>query len=176
MSYSASAPATLETDVKTVWVPTIANIKAPTLTELTATGVVEIGQWIVADGWKPTRAQSFIDDAREGYGTVGKIAGPKTWDNTSVQITDNVNADEGTPNVAAKTLIPGASGYFVRRRSVLKAASDPFAAGELVSVIKATITDKEPVAHAGNTRMQSVIYFNIDPQSTNEESTVAAGA
>jgi hypothetical protein len=175
MAFEDPAPAYIESDVKTVFTTAIADITKPTIAELTAATATELSKWIVADGWKPTRSQDFVDHAVEGVGAVGKILGRKSFDNTEVQIYDNVNRDETTPNVAAETLTEGKSGYFVRRRSVAKAASEPFVAGDVVSVYRVAIGAKNPVAHSGNDLMQSVVSFGIDPDSVVETATVTAG-
>ncbi|GAA6124172.1 hypothetical protein BPY_22800 [Bifidobacterium psychraerophilum] len=175
MAFEDPAPAYIESDVKTVFTPAIANISAPTVAELTAAAATELSKWIVADGWKPTRSQDFVDHAVEGVGSVGKIPGRKSFDNTEVQIYDNVNGGETTPNVAAETLTEGKEGYFVRRRSTAVAASSPFKAGDVVSVYRVTIGAKDPVAHSGNDLMQSVVSFGIDPDSVVETAIVATG-
>jgi hypothetical protein len=162
--------------MKTVFCKTIANIKAPKISELTGVGATDISKWITVDGWHPTMKQSFEDDAREGVGTVGKIPGVIAFDNTEIQVIDNVNAGQDVPNIAVTTLTEGTSGFFVRRRGPGGAAK-PFAAGDSVSVYRVVIAKKTPVAHTGNARQMSLIGFSIAPDSIADESaTVADGA
>jgi hypothetical protein len=175
MAYEDAAPAYLEQDMKTVFVKTIANMKAPTVTELTGAEATDISKWIVSDGWHPTMKQNFEDDAREGVGTVGKIPGTLAFDNTEIQVLDNINAGVDAPNVAVTTLTEGTSGFFVRRRGP-GGAGKPFASGDVVSVYRVVIAKKTPVAHAGNARQQSLIGFSIAPDAEVETATVASGA
>lgn len=168
------APAYIEDSVKTTFVPTLSDIKAPKLAELSAG--VELSQWITVDGWKPTQTQNFVDDAREGVGTIGKIPGTIAWDNTQVQVIDNTNGGLDVPNLAVETLKEGVEGYFVRRRGAAKTASQPWAAGDKVTVFKATIAKKIPIAHAQNARQESLINFSIDPASIGDETAVVAAS
>ena len=163
----------LEEGVKSVFVETLADMKAPKVSELTGVGATELSYYIVPDGWKPTRSQDSIDDGREGTATVGKILGPKKFDNGEVEVIDNVNRKDAD-NAAVETLTEGTQGYIVRRRG--PEASVDWAAGDVVSVYKVAIGMKNPVAHASNARQTSTISFAIDPSSLIETATVAAGA
>ena len=163
--------------VKTVFVPTIANMAAPTVTELT-TGALDLSMWLTGDGFQATHDQQMIDDDREGAAEVGQIPGQETWTDTLLRVIDNINRKDGketdVPNTAVETLTKGKTGYIVRRRGL--PSTEPFAAGQKVSVLPVTIGIKTPVAHAANQRQLSQIKFSVSPGAQDETATVAAGA
>lgn len=156
--------------VKTIFVPTIANVKKPTIVELT-TDVLDLSYWLTSDGWKLTHSQDMIDDDREGAAAVGQIPGQEKYTDGTLQVLDNVNI-KGETNDAVAKLVSGATGYIVRRRG--KATDDPFAAGDVVSVFPVVVGIKTPVAHAANQRQLSTISFSADPGSQDETAVVTA--
>lgn len=52
-----------EGNITTIWVPTIANIKAPTLTELNAG--TDISNYVMLGGWSFEPSQDTVSDQRE---------------------------------------------------------------------------------------------------------------
>lgn len=162
--------------VKTVFVPTLKDVSAPTVAELT-TGVLDMSMWLTADGFSATHGQNMIDDDREGSAEVGQIPGQETWTDTTLRVIDNINrVDAGgkaVGNELVETLTRGTTGYFVRRRGLPSA--EPFAAGQKVSVLPVTIGIKTPVAHAVNQRQLSQITFSVSPGAQDETAVVAAG-
>lgn len=161
--------------VKTVFVKTIKDITAPTVSELNAADALDLSYWLTSDGWKLTHSQDMIDDDREGAVAVGQIPGQEKYTDGTIQIIDNVNVANGDAkesNDAVERLTSGTKGYFVRRRG--KETDLPFAAGDVVSVYPTVIGIKTPVAHAANQRQMSTISFSADPGSRDETSTVAA--
>lgn len=161
--------------VKTVFVDTIEDVSAPTVTELT-TNPLDLSYWLTADGFKATHSQDMIDDDREGAAAVGQIPGQEKYTDTSLQVIDNINIKNGKTaedNAAVERLTQGTKGYIVRRRGL--PTDDPFAAGQVVSVYPVTIGIKTPVAHAANQRQMSTISFAADPSSQDETAVVAAG-
>lgn len=161
--------------LKTIFVDEIADVTAPTVTELT-TNPLDLSYWLTSDGFKATHSQDMIDDDREGAAAVGQIPGQEKYSDTSLQVIDNINVKNGESkeaNEAVERLTQGTKGYIVRRRGL--PTDDAFAAGQIVSVYPVTIGIKTPVAHAANQRQMSTISFSADPGSQDETATVAAG-
>ncbi|MDY4677588.1 MAG: hypothetical protein SO360_01810 [Bifidobacterium tsurumiense] len=161
--------------VKTVVVPEIKDVKAPTVAELTSP-LVDLSYYLTADGFKLTHSQDMIDDDREGEAAAGQIPGQEKFTDGTLQVIDNVNRKDGEKalaNEAVEKLTKGKVVYIVRRRGL--PADDAFAAGQVVSVFKATIGIKTPVAHAANQRQMSTISFSADPGSQDETAEVVAG-
>ena len=52
-----------EGNITTIWVPTIANIKAPTLAELN--GGTDISNYVMLGGWSFEPSQDTVSDQRE---------------------------------------------------------------------------------------------------------------
>ena len=164
--------------VKTVFVPTIKDVKAPTVAELTGEGVLDMSMWLTGDGFQATHGQNMIDDDREGSAEVGQIPGRETWTDTLLRVVDNINrvddSNKAIDNTLVETLTRGKTGYFVRRRGL--PSEQEFAAGQKVSVLPVTIGIKTPVAHAVNQRQLSQITFSVSPGAQDETATVAAGS
>lgn len=169
----AQVPAFLEDgEVRTDFVPTIADISAPTVEELNATGNLPLSIWMTnADGFKIDHTQDFVPDDREAYAAAGQIPGVEKFENGALQVVDNTNKGEGVPNLAVETLTKGTKGYFVRRRG--KTVDEPYEAGDVVSVYAVTIGIKTAVAHGENQRQLSTISFAADPSSKDETAIVA---
>ncbi|BAQ32089.1 hypothetical protein [Bifidobacterium scardovii] len=163
--------------VKTVAVKSIADVKAPTLAELTADGAVDLSYWLTSDGWKLTHSQDMIDDDREGAAAVGQIPGQEKYTDGTMQVLDNVNVMNGnTPesNDAVEQLVQGSKWYIVRRRGA--DTDSAWKEGEKVSVFPVTIGIRTPVAHAANQRQLSTISFSADPASRDETAVIAPKA
>ena len=158
--------------VKTVFVPTIKDVKAPTVAELTGEGVLDMSMWLTGDGFQATHGQNMIDDDREGSAEVGQIPGQETWTDTLLRVVDNINRVDDSNKAIDNTR--GKTGYFVRRRGL--PSEQEFAAGQKVSVLPVTIGIKTPVAHAVNQRQLSQITFSVSPGAQDETATVAAGS
>ena len=159
--------------LKTVFVPTIADITKPKVSELTGSGVLDLSYYLAGDGYQLTHTQEMIDDDREGSATVGQIPGQDKFDGGTMQLIDNTNVD-GADNAAVETLKRGKTGYIVRRRGL--PTDEAFAADQTVSVHKVTIGIKTPVAHAPNQRQMSTINFSADPGSQDEDVQIVAGS
>ena len=58
-------PANLEDGMlKTVFVPTIADITKPKVSELTGSGVLDLSYYLAGDGYQLNHTQEMIDDDR----------------------------------------------------------------------------------------------------------------
>ena len=167
-------PANLEDGMlKTVFVPTIADITKPTVSELTGPSVLDLSYYLAGDGYQLNHTQEMIDDDREGSAAVGQIPGQEKFDGGTMQLIDNTNVD-GAGNEAVETLTRGTTGFIVRRRGL--PTDTPFAETQTVSVHKVTIGIKTPVAHAPNQRQMSTISFSADPGSQDETVKIIAGS
>ena len=157
--------------LKTVFVPTIADITKPKVSELTGSGVLDMSYYLAGDGYQLNHTQEMIDDDREGSATVGQIPGQDKFDGGTMQLIDNTNVD-GADNAAVETLTRGTTGFIVRRRGL--PTDTACAAAQTVSVHKVTIGIKTPVAHAPNQRQMSTISFSADPGSQDEDVKIVA--
>ena len=158
--------------LKTVFVPTIADITTPKVSELTGPSVLDLSYYLAGDGYQLNHTQEMIDDDREGSAAVGQIPGQEKFDGGTMQLIDNTNV-EGAANEAVETLTRGTTGCIVRRRGL--PTDTPFAENQTVSVHKVTIGIKTPVAHAPNQRQMSTISFSADPGSQDENVKIIAG-
>lgn len=158
--------------LKTVFVPTIADITKPKVSELTGPSVLDLSYYLAGDGYQLNHTQEMIDDDREGSAAVGQIPGQEKFDGGTMQLIDNTNV-EGAANEAVETLTRGTTGCIVRRRGL--PTDTPFAENQTVSVHKVTIGIKTPVAHAPNQRQMSTISFSADPGSQDENVKIIAG-
>ena len=159
--------------LKTVFVPTIADITKPKVSELTGPSVLDLSYYLAGDGYQLNHTQEMIDDDREGSAAVGQIPGQEKFDGGTMQLIDNTNV-EGADNEAVETLTRGTTGFIVRRRGL--PTDTPFAETQTVSVHKVTIGIKTPVAHAPNQRQMSTISFSADPGSQDEDVKIIAGS
>ena len=159
--------------LKTVFVPTIADITKPKVSELTGPSVLDLSYYLAGDGYQLNHTQEMIDDDREGSAAVGQIPGQEKFDGGTMQLIDNTNV-EGADNEAVETLTRGTTGFIVRRRGL--PTDTPFAETQTVSVHKVTIGIKTPVAHAPNQRQMSTISFSADPGSQDETVKIVAGS
>src|SRR4051812_4253513 len=95
-----------------LWVPAIADLQAPKVSELKAAGAKRLTYSFTPDGYAPTGDQEITKDERlslpQDLEALGKI--------TAGLALKYVDSDEAG---SAKTvLVPGTAGYFVERRSV----------------------------------------------------------
>ena len=171
MAEIPSTPA--DGNFKVVWVPAIADTKAPTVTEVEASGALDISCYLTGDGWNPTKEQATIPDprlcSRQEFGRPGR----KT-PGLSITVIDNTNAENATDsNEAVETIVEGASGYFVERIGV--AYEEPFAADQKVSIYPATAGEKQVLAPEANSVTRSTIpqFIFADVQT---DVALAAGA
>lgn len=115
----SNVPATPADGNFAVWVvPTIADPKAPTVTELSAASRVDISCYITAGGYTDTLEQAAIADERLCDTFVAELPGRVT---PSVEITfiDNTNSPlETTHNEAVEALEAGADYWIASRRGI----------------------------------------------------------
>lgn len=151
----ADVPSTpADGNIKTVLVPAIADINAPTVTELTATGVVDISCYLTPGGFAFTIEQATITDERECDTITRAKPGRKT---PTLQLTgiDNTNSDNATTdNKMADALEENSHWFVVRRRG--KAFDEPFAASDVVAVTEFDTGVGSEVAAEANSVLRSL--------------------
>ncbi|GAA2566379.1 hypothetical protein GCM10010435_44450 [Winogradskya consettensis] len=99
------------------WVPSVANIASPTLSELTAG--MRISQYMTADGatgFAPDTAAAPTSNLESTFDTA--VNGRRSFSGTRLRL-----KRQTTPDTAYTTLIPDATGFLVRRKSLAAAAA-----------------------------------------------------
>jgi hypothetical protein len=126
---------TADGNLKVLWVTTIADTSAPTVTELTAGTVIDLSCYLTADGFTPGTDEQVINDDRlcstQTFEQVGRFM-------DSLQIAYVYRAQDvaGTDNKAFHTLKRGTAGYVVTRWG--QTHSDAVASTDVVDVYPAT--------------------------------------
>ncbi len=145
-------------NIKTVLVPAVADLSAPTVTELTGQDVIDISCYLVRNGFALTTDQQVITDERECDRIVRQAPGSV---NPSLEITgiDNTNS-EHTENELAEALTEGSTWVAVRRRG--KAHEDAFDAGDIVSATRFRVGIRREVAAEANSVLRSVWTGFVD--------------
>lgn len=123
-----------EGNLKVAYVPTIANLAAPTVAEVTAAGALDISFFLMAGQFKPTGEQARGDDRRVGskktYETMGR---EKNTIDDIVYIADPQAAALAAGNKAMELFQDAVSGFFVVRYG-LDAETVDFAAAQKVDI------------------------------------------
>jgi len=118
------------------WVPTIADISAPTAAEIGASGAFRLTYSFTTDGWTLTGAQGTVDDDRL---TIPQPLEALDVNKVSLAL-KYVDSDEASS--AAVVLEAGSEGNFVERRNVPN--STLIAASQKVRVIPCTLGVQNP--------------------------------
>jgi hypothetical protein len=128
-------------NVKIVWTPTIADTAAPTATILNGATTVDLSCYLTGDGFTPGLDEATISDPRlcetETFEQPGRAS-------RTLTVTYINNSNTALDNEAYETLVPGTTGYIVRREG--KPFDDDFAASDEVEVwpVKAGKRSKLP--------------------------------
>ena len=155
-----------EGNITTIWVPTIVNIKAPTLTELNAG--TDISNYVMLGGWSFEPSQ---ENAVQDFGAPGR----KSAGDISIEVIDNTNTEHEEQNEAVTLMHEGASGYIVRRRGM--ATDAPLAAGQKLTVVSVICGEKQVINPDANTMIRSKIpLFAKAPGWESETAEIAASA
>ena len=133
--------------------PTIANIKAPTLTELNAG--TDISNYVMLGGWSFEPSQDTVSDQRENAVQDFGAPGRKSAGDISIEVIDNTNTEHKEQNEAVTLMHEGASGYIVRRRGM--ATDAPLAVGQKLTVVSVTCGEKQVINPDANTMIRSEI-------------------
>lgn len=120
-----------------LWVPAIADTSAPKLTELTATGAVNVS--CAVRGFSPTAEQGTSEDIRlcstESFENPGRV---KNSIDDLDYVYDPQAADGSTTNKHYEVLVQGAKGFLVDRRG-FNAQTEALAVGQKVDVYPVTL-------------------------------------
>lgn len=159
-------------NVKVLVVPAIADTKAPTVTELTGEGVVDISCYLTGDGLNLTSEQASISDERLCSTQTFEQPGRETH-SAEVTYIDNTNSEyETDSNKAAETLVKNSDHYIVTRRNVAYEAE--VEADQKVSVwpVKAGIHRDVPAEANSVTRTVQKLFITGD---VHQKVSVASG-
>lgn len=160
-----------EGNITTIWVPTIANIKAPTLTELQAG--TDISNYVMLGGWNFEPSQATINDQRENSVQDFGAPGRKSVSDVSIEVIDNTNTQHEDQNEAVTLMAEGSEGYIARRRGLASDAA--LAAGQKLTVVAVTCGEKRVINPDENTMIRSTIpLFVRQPGWEAETSEIAA--
>lgn len=136
---------------KWVWVPTIADPTAPTITELTAGTTLDITGFLYADGFEGFGADtSRVNAPRRVLDTVQyQTLGTTTFNMGDLQYQYGPQAAAlSDEKKALETLVEGAAGWLVRRFGI--DADTDLAAGQFVDVGPAELGPQVPVKTAAD--------------------------
>lgn len=160
-------------NVKVAWVPAIADQSAPTTTELTATGVLDISCGIVGGGFTTGSSQEKSQDVRlcskQTFDTPGAIS--YTIDAIEFIITPQDNSPTGE-NKISKTLAAGSTGYIVVRWGMDYATA--FASTQVVDVYHVTLGGQTKQPPERNTKLRAKVDVNVVSPGANFDVAVAA--
>lgn len=152
------------------WVPAIANPDAPTATELSGAGVVDLSCYLTGDGFASGTDEAVISDDRlcdtETFEQPGRSS--NTLELTYI---DNTNTED--PNDAVETLVPGTSGFIVTRSGL--AYDDAYAADQLVDVWPVKCGKYRKVAPEANSVFRRTQKMFVTSKYR-QDVTVVAGA
>ena len=131
-------------NITTLWVPTIKDIKAPTMAELEAG--TDISNYVMLGGWSFDPSQDAVSDQRENAVQDFGAPGRKSAGDISIEVIDNTNTEHQEQ---------GASGYIVRRRGI--ATDTPLAVGQKLTVVSVICGEKQVINPDASTMIRSKI-------------------
>lgn len=146
------------------WVPAIANINAPTTTELNAG--VRVSQWTTADGvvgFRPETADVATTNVESTFNT--NTNGRRSFSGTMLRFKKQTGSD-----IVYTTMTPDTEGYIVIRRSL--AAATAYASTQAVQVYPVICGETAWVDPEENT----VERFEVPLKMTSQPSLRAAVA
>lgn len=139
--------------VKVLWVPSagIADPEAPTVDELTASGVVDLSCYLTGDGWQPTTDEQVSNDnrlcSRQTLERIGRFT-----DQLEITYVYQGQAPDADDNKAQNTLRHRELGYIVSRWGT--EYEDPIAAEDIVDVIPAECGVQRKQTPEANSRLR----------------------
>lgn len=144
-------------NIKVTYVPSIANISAPTTTELTAGTDLEC--LITADGFQPTVNEEVVSVPKLCETISAEAPGRATH---QIVLT-MVRQDESAEDVGWTTMLRGTSGYLVVRYGV--AYDTAYAVSDDVQVFPGKSGERRPQPPEANgaTQFQSQWYVSAQP-------------
>lgn len=163
-------------NVKVIAVASVADIAAPTTTELAAG--VDLSCYLMADGWNPAATQGKGTRARRLCSTRNReTLNPSQWSGPTLRYTHDPQANDAADgNEARELLQEGALLYFFERQG-LDAQDDAIAAAERGRVHYLELGEQFEMGDPNDENgeffvMQETAYVNDGPVTA----TVAAGA
>jgi len=153
---SASFPVGVPADgnVKVVFVPTIADPKAPTLAELNATSALDITCGVTGGGFTTSTDVQTLTDERLCSTQTFEDVGTFTYAIDDIEyIIDPQDVSPTGENKIYKTLVPGTAGFIVVRYGV--AYDTAFAAGDVVDVYPVKLGPQVKSAPERNTKLRA---------------------
>jgi hypothetical protein len=113
------------------WVPTIADVTAPTAIEVGDSEAFRVTYSFISGGWTLTGSQEKLADDR--------LSSPQSFETLGKSMASLVlgYVDSSSAGSAAVVLVENAEGFFVERRGVAQA--ELVTAGDLVRVIPVTL-------------------------------------
>ena len=112
-----------------LWVPAIADISYPTLTELDGGGVLDATCYFTGDGWAPAMTEGVVNDRRLCSRLQFQQAGDEGW---ALPMSYVINPESPDDDEARETFVKDATGFFVERPA--KAHADGIDAWDWVAV------------------------------------------
>jgi hypothetical protein len=118
------------------WVPTVADVDAPTAIEIGDTTAFRVTYSFTTGGWALTGTQEKIPDDR--------LTSPQSFESLGKSMASLVlgYVDSTAAGSAAVVLVERAAGFFVERRNM--AQSELVSAGDMVRVIPVTLGKQIP--------------------------------
>lgn len=171
MTYTIPPSTPVDGNIRTLWVPAIADIRAPKVSELNAVTAVDISLYITKNGFSFTPEQQYIDDGREPQKFIGQALGSTTVSNVGVTVIDNTGGPyEEDFNKAIEAL--EGDGYIVRRYGL--DWEDVFAADQKVTVLAVSVGEKQRLVPEANTQFRSTAPLGVRDYA--QDVAVVAGA
>lgn len=161
-----------EGNITTIWVPTINDIKAPTIAELEAG--TDISNYVMLGGWSFDPSQDTVSDQRENAVQDFGAPGRKSAGDISIEVIDNTNTEHEEQNEAVTLMNEGASGYIVRRRGM--ATDAPLASGQKLTVVSVKCGEKKVINPDANTMIRSQIPLFAQAPGWESETAVLTAA
>lgn len=159
-----------EGNITTIWVPTIENIKAPTIDELKAG--TDISNYVMLGGWSFDPSQDTVSDQRENTVQDFGAPGRKNAGDISIEVIDNTNTKHKDQNEAVNLMREGESGYIVRRRGM--PTTTEFASGQKLTVVSVKCGEKKVINPDSNTMIRSQIPLFAQAPGWESETAVLA--
>lgn len=152
------------------WVPAIADISYPALSEINAGGAFDATCYLTGDGWNPVLTQDRVDDARLCSRLNFQLGGRKTWE---MPMLYTINPESPDDDDARLTFVEDAEGYFVERPAAPYATA--LAAWDYVWVWSVKLSAPQLAGRTANGRwLQSQTAYLRPPGESGELVAVIA--
>lgn len=157
--------------MRVVWAPTIANIAAPTVAELTAG--VDLTPRLLPDGLNTPVDTGEVDTSKMSSTANSARVGRRNFSGLSVKY---VRGTEDGDTEVEEALVYGATGYLVVRRDIAYATA--IAASQRVEVYPSQCKEPNPDSPGPDALQAVEVGFTntSEPRGYSNPATVAAGA